>query len=129
MDLLVNPVMGVAQSDMSLRSLGGAVHTGFSDAMNGRLYSISSLLNTFIVGAVRAAEELLITLDAMPDDSATTVEARWSKSLDCALKAVEGVAFVLVDYIEGFVVCVVADSTDAHAEAPKNNLTYLTARP
>jgi len=75
---------------------------------------VSSFPNSLIVGAMSAAVELSIALDAVADDSTPTVKARWRESLNSALKRVEGVTVSLNDYVEALVVTVVTNDTNSH---------------
>lgn len=75
---------------------------------------VSSFPNPLIVGAMSAAVELSIALDAVADDSTPTVKARWRESLNSTLKRVEGVTVSLNDYVEALVVTVVTNDTNSH---------------
>lgn len=97
--------------------------------VRGELYSIAGFSNAFVVRAVGAAKELLITLHPVTYDTTPTVETGRGEGLNRALKAIEGVPLVIVDDIECFVVGVVADGADAHGHRLKNSCRYCTTTP
>src|SRR5437879_1692832 len=71
-----------------------------------------------VTGAVRAAEELAVDLDAVADDLAAAVLAHRCHVVDGALEAVEGVVRAGGDDFEGLVVVVATDLTARHRAPP-----------
>lgn len=61
-----------------------------------------------------SAEELLVVLNTVTDNTASAVEAGWGESLNRTLKAIEGIGATGLKDVEGFVVSVVANNTGTH---------------
>jgi hypothetical protein len=56
--------------------------------------------HTPLTGAMRAAEELVFRLDAVPDDPAAAVITHWGELVNRALKAVEDVPRASDNHLE-----------------------------
>ena len=61
-----------------------------------------------------AAVERAVRFDAVPDDLAVAVRARWREEMNRTLEAVEGVRCAALHHLEGLVVVVTADLTLSH---------------
>jgi hypothetical protein len=79
------------------------------------LNTILNILDGFFVGAVRAAEEFIFCIDAVPDDLAAAVGALGRQGMDGALEAVENMRLAAgqADF-KAFVIIVPADFTRGH---------------
>ena len=74
------------------------------------LYTLHSCLSR----AVSTAIEFLIRLDAVTDDSASTVLTMRCQPLDGTFEAIECEPLVIHDYIEGQVILVPTNFTASH---------------
>jgi len=67
---------------------------------------------------IGAAEERVLSFDAMPDNPASAVIASRSEFVDRTLEAVERMARTSSNYLEGQVIIVAADFTLRHLNSP-----------
>src|SRR5687767_8162832 len=90
----------------------GSVRGGGVDPVDGDVGGFG------VAGAVGAAVEAAVDLDAMPDDLALAVLAHGCEEVDRTFEAVEGVGHASGGDLEGLVVVVAADFASGLGSAP-----------
>jgi hypothetical protein len=90
----------------------------FAAAVGRPLHVISETLDAFPLSAVATAIELVLRLEAVPDDPAAAVRAPGRHGLDRAFEAVEGFRRAVADDLEGLVVVIAAKIAYGHGPSP-----------
>src|SRR5262245_41313317 len=90
--------------------------------------AIPELLHAGDLGAMGAAEDAALLLQAVADDAAAAVGAHRREGLDGALEAVERVRGASHRHLEGLVVVVSADFTGSRHVGPPSSADAPRAR-
>src|SRR5262245_23478944 len=95
---------------------GGALGSpAGSDPSRG---AILDAFHALLLGAMGAAEDLAVRLDAMADDPAVAVGAMGRHGLDGAFEAVEGHRPASLRHVQGLVIVVTANVAARHRGTP-----------
>jgi hypothetical protein len=92
-----------------MSAFGGKAHPLLSS-------TIAQFGNTFLLGAMSTAKDLIVFFDSMANDVCAAIRASWCEGLDCTFEAVECVGAAIHGDLERLVVIVPARFAFCHGD-------------